>query len=204
MIFFIQHAWRRVKFSVIDKNRIVKLKGLIEKGSERKAKLYLNYLVNHTKIDRYVLAYHLTTAFYNKAKDHQDYLRQFVNVTSSSNGHGKCSSDYSPVFWLYFLLVNEFECRFIVNTHCFRGRSIKLEIEVEQDGYHHSISESLSRKLPQTTPNIYNYSIEIVRKRIDDTFDFPMTMDKACHIRIYHRVNSKTRNLILEEAFDKI
>lgn len=203
MIFFIQKSWKRIKYSMIDKKHINKLKSLIEKGFEHQAKKYLQHLIRDTKTDQYFMAYSLTTAYYNKAKPQQEYLKQFISQTGSSNGHGQCSSDYSPVYWLYFLKEDKFECRVIVNTLCFKRRLIKFEVEIEQNGCSHSISEIESKKLPEKISDCFKYSIDFIRSRKDKEFEFPISIEKPCQVRIYHRINSKMRNQIMEERFDK-
>ena len=197
---------RSLKFQMTDKKRISKLLNLIEKGNRNAAIKYLHHLLRNTQTSKYLIAYNLTVGNYKKPQLYGFFLEMFISKTGSSCGHGQKHSAYSPIYWLFFFKGNTFEIRFFVNPHSFQHNPaiFELEVEVDEKGGNHSISEIEYTKLPNTSPNISAYSIPIHYGNQDKKISFPLLIEKPCKIKIYHCVKGGNRNLILEEEFEKL
>lgn len=204
MNFPFANLYRKIRIRVSDKKRISKLQTLITYRKTDAAQQYLFHLLKKTNTDRYLIAYNLTVGYYKTPQTYGAFLGDFINKTGSSCGHGKYNSEYSPVYWLIFIKGKKIEFRFIVNMLCFKGNPFVLELEVEQEGCFHQISEIEYSRLPEDKPNYFRYSLMIEKRNSENSLDFPLLIEKLCKIRIYHCVNNKTRHLILEEAFSKI
>lgn len=194
-----------VKLYSVDKRRIRKLKTIVENGNKNAANDYLKQLLFKTKTDRFPLAYALTVERFKKPQEYTPVLDEFIFLTGSNEGHGRHSSEFSPILWLNYINANKFECCFIINACSFIKFPVNLELEIEQDGCFHSIEGIKYENLPSSSPNCFRYLIRIHSGNINNKqqVSFPLYMEKSCKVRIYHRLSGKTKNLILEETFGK-
>jgi len=200
--FYLYRLYRRIKLSIFDKKRILRLQALIEKGSISTAKEYLQLLLRQTKTDRYSMALCLNSGYYKNPQTFGIFLEEFIHSTGSSCGHGKYNSEYSPIYWMGFINGTKFECRFFLNAFCFLKSSFSLELEIEQKEGTHSLKDINYTQLPDSNPNCFLYSLPVHFRKYSDTdhqICFSLIISSPCHVKIYHCTKTGIRSLILQE-----
>lgn len=202
--YFVKNLSRYIKLHLSDKKQVLKLQALIEKKQNDAARKYLHKLLRNKQTDLYLIAYHLTVGNNKTPQIYGAFLEDFISKTGSSCGHGRHNSDFSPVYWLGFLEKNALECRFIINPLCFHKNPVMLELEIEQEGCFHVITNADYSRLPDTTPNVFRYSMPLDINHADNQLNFSLLMEKPCRIKIYHCCKGKTKNVILQETFNVI